>query len=495
MNPSVGPTTPWITDGCEEVGADFLGRPAEENHLVQFYDSENFLAQSVAEFLETGLEQGEPLVVIATPPHWRAFALCLTAKGRDVDAAVRTGQLTIRDAHATLSEFLLGDMPDGERFRSVVGDLFDRVSRRHPGTVRAYGEMVDLLWRAGNARAALRLEQLWNELSTSFRFSLLCAYDARNSFDDQAGGGAAAVCSAHTHVVTPESHTRLVAEIARREEVERALRQSLADLRRTADERQRLISELERTVRFSEMFVGILGHDLRNPLSAILTAAKHLHRRVEDEKLAKTAGRIVSSSERMGRMIDQLLDFTRVRLGSGIPLFPQATDIEEVCRLAVDELDGAGVAAVRLESLGDPVGAWDPDRLGQLASNLLGNAVHHGTPGEPIDVQIDGREPDRVTLSVCNAGEIGGNLLPVLFEPFRSVENRKEARSSGLGLGLYISQEIVLAHGGSIEVKSIEGPRTCFVVKIPRRTARRAEHPGRLSAGGDEVAPSDSRRR
>jgi signal transduction histidine kinase len=215
------------------------------------------------------------------------------------------------------------------------------------------------------------------------------------------------------------------------------------------------------------MFVGILGHDLRNPLSAITTAASLIARRAESEKLALPATRILSSAGRMARMIDQLLDFTRIRLGSGLPLSRCQVDLAEICRIAIDELDGE-ISSVQLRVEGDTVGSWDGDRLMQLISNLVGNALAHGARPANIEIVLGGTDPARVTLEVKNAGAIPPAIVPIIFEPFRSAKDRKEHHSSGLGLGLYISQQIVLSHSGTIEVCSSEAEGTCFSVRLPR---------------------------
>jgi signal transduction histidine kinase len=419
------------------------------------------------------------VVAVATEEHQDLFRRRLEDRGHDVAAARASGQLRLLDARATLALLMDGETVDRQRFVGTIGALVG--GARAGRGVRAYGEMVDLLWKDGNRQAALRLEALWTELGTTHTFALLCGYVMGGFYRDADAAALHQVCRAHSHVVAPESYAHLRAEIEHRKQVELALRQSLAELRRaqgelerSAGERERLIEELSRTVRFSEMFVGVLGHDLRNPLSAISTAASHLLRRVGDEKIARTVGRIVSSSDRMARMIDQLLDFTRVRLGRGLPLDLQSTDLGEVCRVALDELDDQRAGRrVNLTVDGDPVGHWDVDRLGQLVSNLLGNALRHGTPGEPIDVHVDGTAAE-VRLEVANHGAVRPEILPVIFEPFRTTPDRKEAHSSGLGLGLFIARQIALAHGGSIEMKSTEGEGTRFTAIVPRRATARA---------------------
>ena len=171
-------------------------------------------------------------------------------------------------------------------------------------------------------------------------------------------------------------------------------------------------------------------------------------------------------------MIDQLLDFTRIRLGEGLRLSRSENDLVEVCRMAIDELDG-DAARVELHASGDAIGFWDGDRLLQVISNLVGNALAHGTRTAPVDVIVDGSAAGEVKLEVKNAGMIPEPVQALIFEPFRSGKDRKEDQSSGLGLGLYITRQIVLAHSGAIEVLSTREEGTCFTVWLPRAASAR----------------------
>jgi signal transduction histidine kinase len=222
----------------------------------------------------------------------------------------------------------------------------------------------------------------------------------------------------------------------------------------------------EEDARLRERFNAVLGHDLRNPLSAILMGASTLQRGVLPAAEAKTVTRIQSSAERMGRMIDQLLDLTRVRSGGGIPVDPEPLDLAEVTRQVVDELEMANPQrTLHVDVQSEASGEWDPDRLAQVVSNLVGNAIHHGPTDQPVAVCVSG-SAEEVMLAVHNTGEpIPGEFLPVMFDPFSRAEGNSR---SGLGLGLFITQQIVLAHRGSIEVVSTAAEGTTFTVTLPR---------------------------
>jgi hypothetical protein len=244
----------------------------------------------------------------------------------------------------------------------------------------------------------------------------------------------------------------------------------ITDRKRGEEEHARVIEELSRAVHISEMFVGILSHDLRNPLSAILGGAQLLGADARDEKSTRVLRLVTSSGERMGRMIDQLLDFTRTRLGEGIPLERDAVDLAELAASAIDEGKAASAASVlRFTARGDTTGVWDRDRVCQVLSNLVGNAVQHGTPSGTIDLVLDGTSTDSVRLFVENQGVIPAHLLPVIFNPFRGTL-QKRGKAKGLGLGLYVARQIALAHGGELTVASTT-TGTVFTLVLPRGEA------------------------
>ena len=233
-------------------------------------------------------------------------------------------------------------------------------------------------------------------------------------------------------------------------------------------ERQRVATA--NALRLNEMFMGILGHDLRNPLSAIITGAQILGEQLSEESHRRTLGRMKSAGQRMTDMVDQLLDLTRVRVGNGLDLVraSEPFDVAELARRTIDELGSSYPdRLLTLETSGTTCSLGDSDRLLQLLSNLVGNALHHGDPTAPVTVRIAGTDRELV-VEIENGGVIPPELQPSLFDPFRS--RQRSARSVGLGLGLFIAQQIALGHGGSIEVESSAASgKTLFRVLLPRR--------------------------
>jgi PAS domain S-box-containing protein len=226
------------------------------------------------------------------------------------------------------------------------------------------------------------------------------------------------------------------------------------------------VTDRKRTEQFEERLVGIVSHDLRNPLATISVSAQSLlHRQAELPPFAATAaGRIARSTERMTDMIGQLLDFTRARLGGGIALERRRVDLCEVASAVCEELALVHPGRVRLECDRPVEGEWDPQRLAQVLSNLVSNGLKHGAPEAPVTVRV-GCRGGECWVAVRNQGPpIPPEKAQALFDPFKRGETHER---SGLGLGLYIARHIAVAHGGRIEVTSSAEGGTCFTVWLP----------------------------
>jgi signal transduction histidine kinase len=244
---------------------------------------------------------------------------------------------------------------------------------------------------------------------------------------------------------------------------------------RLARQKQLLAHQLQEkteALRLNEMFMAVLGHDLRNPLSAILMAAHMVQHQSTDETVRGTAKRIVVSGRRMTRMIDDLLDLARARLAGGIPLKMIHSDLAEPVQRVVREYETAFPdRRIELQQEGDVNGEWDADRLAQATSNLIGNALQHGAPNSAVHVRLDGSRSDGVLLSVANEGSIPSRVLPHLFDPFQGGQ-RQPGQNQGLGLGLYIVQQIVHGHRGTVALQATDVTRTVFEVKVPRAASK-----------------------
>lgn len=241
-------------------------------------------------------------------------------------------------------------------------------------------------------------------------------------------------------------------------------------LKYSVDLYQRTLHEREliRQVDFERRLVGIVSHDLRNPLNTIQLAAEVMARQELPPKAAAIAQRVTSNADRMSRMITDLLDYSQSRLAGRIPLHRSNVELASLCTSVRQELELSHPnVVVECDSCGNTEGHWDRDRLHQVLANLVDNAVKHGDNTRPVTIRIDG-ESSRVSLEIHNHGTaIEADALPHIFEPFRSGA-KDEARRSSFGLGLYIVREIVRAHDGDIAVVSDADAGTTFRISLPR---------------------------
>jgi PAS domain S-box-containing protein len=247
--------TPSPNAGNQSHSPDRASR-IHHDHRVQFYESDAFLCEAVSRFVHQGLKEGLPIILMATDNHWKAIGQRLQTAGYDVAGACGRGQIIAEDAHRVLERIMVGSMPDENLFRSHIGGLIESSLRSVGSTkVHAYGELVDVLWRSGNTTAALRLEELWNELAQTHDFTLLCGYAMANFHMESHGQELRSVCASHSHVLPTEAYTPLAdeetrarevlmlqqrarsleSEIEHRKKLEQALRDALEDRRRAEE--------------------------------------------------------------------------------------------------------------------------------------------------------------------------------------------------------------------------------------------------------------------
>lgn len=226
-------------------------------------------------------------------------------------------------------------------------------------------------------------------------------------------------------------------------------------------------------LRINEMFMAVLSHDLRTPLQSIVAAASVLKRQPSPDKAALMADRVLGASQRMGHMIEDLLDVTRIRQAGGLALQLGPAHMQTLVQRTLDEVATSHPERPIDSTLaGDLAGTWDAERLCQVITNLVGNALHHGSADHPVRIAVDGTRPEEVSITVSNGGTIPAGLLPHLFDPFRGGE-REPGRHQGLGLGLFIAHQIVRAHHGTIEARS-RNDVTSFRVTLPRHAPARS---------------------
>ena len=444
-------------------------------HLVHFYEADTVLLDALSAYIGAGLRAGEAGIVIATPAHRAELEARLQAQGLDMEGARATGQYVALDAADTLARILVdGRLGDGQvdamRFAAVVGGLIASAAEGRP-RVRAFGEMVALLVAAGKPSAALALEALWNELQQTHAFTLFCAYPLA-SLDGAAHTDLlGAVCAAHGHVIPAESYTTLPTVGARLSAIA-ALQQQARSLQAALAAERAARAAAEEALRVRDEFLSIAAHELRTPLTSLSGQTQLLLRRLqragtlEPAQLAQALELMQGQSERLARLMSHLLDHARLEAGK-LALERHATDVVVLVQQVV--------ATARTWSAQHPISVVapplleacvDPLRLEQVLTNLLDNAVKYSPEGGPIEVVVARSGAATVDLAVRDHGlGIPVEKRAALFERF--YQAHRAGHRGGLGLGLYVSRQIVELHGGTIRAEFPAEGGTRFVVRLP----------------------------
>jgi signal transduction histidine kinase len=473
---------------------------AAYGHVVQFYENDRFLCEAAANFLADGLTAGNPAVAIATAEHLHTLQDLLHDKGFNIQCLIDAGQLIVLDARETLVKFMNGRMPDADRFASYIGSQIEKIrAGRDQTVVSAFGEMVDVLWQAGNGGAAIRLEELWNDLAQKHRFSLLCGYALRNFVRAADGDGFQQVCDQHGQVLPAEQYDAsgdenarlrqisllqqralaLEAEIERRTELEALLRSALAAREQAEAEREHLLSceraaraSAEAANRHKDHFLAILSHELRTPLTAILGWA-HLLCSNRDERIIERAIDVIQRNAKLQlRMIDDLLDASRGITGR-MTIASTPVDLFSLLNTAVENVRTAATAkSIVMDLQLDQAARFvhcDPDRMQQVVWNLLTNAIKFTPHGGRVELGLKGADT-HVEIVVRDTGQgIASEFLPFVFDRFSQAQTGCTRKYGGLGVGLSVVRDIMQAHGGTVAAASAgEGCGATFIIRLPR---------------------------
>ncbi len=280
------------------------------------------------------------------------------------------------------------------------------------------------------------------------------------------------------HYVAASSHPDLsdVQDMIRfNEAMDQALAESIAEYAQTV-------------TRYREMFLAVLGHDLRSPLNAILAASSFMAEQTglsaRDRRLG---GTIAHGATQMNELITAMLEYTSSQLGQDLTLRRACADLGQIAESVVEEAEmGDPRREIRLSKSGDLRGEWDVNRVRQVVSNLVNNAAKHGAADTPITVSVSGDDPTDVILAVHNIGApIPKEEWELIFEPFRHASSRRRGAGEnrgGMGLGLYIARRMAEAHGGTVRVESSAEVGTTFCTRLPRRPSNASTASGEASA-------------
>jgi PAS domain S-box-containing protein len=272
-------------------------------------------------------------------------------------------------------------------------------------------------------------------------------------------------------VETDRGRAVLVAEATALRDASGRVEDVVVSLRDVSADRHHL-HEARSNLDFQQQVIGIVGHDLRNPLATIMGSISLLRRQHGlTPSSVVSLDRAARSAARMARLISDLLDYTRTRAPGGLPVVLTRSDLHVICSESIDECRSANPGStIQLETSGDATGCWDADRIEQAVTNLVVNAIQHGD-GSPIRVSSIASAAHTVEIKVCNAGEvIPADVLPELFKAYRRGIRGEEGRQhrGGVGLGLFIVAQIAEAHGGTVWAESSAETGTTFTIQLPR---------------------------
>lgn len=453
--------------------------PTSCEHSVQFYDDEAFILEELSRYIGSALGAGDAGIVIATKAHRDGLAQRLAARGLDLAGASAQGRYVALDAAETLSMITTGGWPDAARFASVVGGIITRVTAATGARpqIAIFGEMVALLWLAGQPEAAIQLEQLWNDLAQTQTFSLRCAYPM--SLFGQAGDGEPLrrICAAHTQVIPAESYTSLAneeqrlhaitlwqqkahaleAEVAERKKVEQALRDSNQELRDALQARER--------------FLSVAAHELKTPITGLLGFAQLLlrdarrQREIAPARLEAALETIERQTGKLSQLVTHLLDTTQIEAGK-LRIEPTRTDLVALIQATLAQQHGGAMHMFVFEGPSHFDAMVDAVRFEQVITNLLDNAVKFSPHGGRVAVGLKRGDDGGIRLSVTDQGVgIPPGQREAVFDRFHQAHG--ERHLSGLGLGLHITREIVELHGGLVWIEQPEHRGARFVVALP----------------------------
>lgn len=483
-------------------------------HGVQFYENEHFLSAAVTDFLAEGLARGGGAIVVATPQHRETFQRRLRSKGLDLELAQRQNKLLWFDARETLESFMARDVLDRERFQhAVVQPVQTFIRTAGANGVRAYGEMVDLLWKEGNVDGALQLEEWWNELQRAHRFSLLCSYAMGNFYKATHSHAFDHICRQHTRVLPTERYLdvdtagrlreitilqqrarALETEIEHRDELEQRLRVALSakihaeeELRRALAERELLLVrerqarvEAESASKAKNEFLAVMSHELRTPLNAIGGHVQLLEMGIHGpvgEAQREALVRIDRSQRHLIALINDILNLTRIEAGrvefvlEDVALEPLAYDVRAMIGPMLVQ-NGLTLTIISpKKSAAAPIAVRaDRDKTQQILLNLLSNAIKFTPAGGDIQVTI-GVEPQAPHLAFVQVRDTGIGIdqqkLAAIFQPFVQLASRPSGRPGGVGLGLSISRELARGMRGDIAAASTIGSGSTFTLTLP----------------------------
>jgi signal transduction histidine kinase len=470
-------------------------------HFVQFYESENFLIDSITSFVCPGFDSGETVLVLATASHLNSLRQRLLEQKIDIEQLEAVGRFVALDAERVHADLTVEGVLCRERFNQFFGGLLSQ-ARDANRPIRVFGELVAVLWAQGKYGTAIQVEELWNGLKSQTPFSLFCAYPLQGFAGKDLAGALKQICLSHSRIIPAESYSSLhtldekllsVTELQQksvsfqqevsehnqtREELRAAnanLELQIATLAEALQRERDYRAEAEAANRLKDEFLATVSHELRTPLNAIVGWSHLLNQGRLD---ASTSTRAMESIERNAKaeaqMIEDLLDLSRLAAGT-LKLKVAEVELAVVIHETINSLRSSAEAktikvVVESDPASQPIIA-DSRRLQQIIWHLLHNAIKFTPPNGRICIQLK-QTQQHVEIAVEDSGEgIDPEFLDCVFEKFWQADNSTTRRHGGLGVGLSIVRYLVKLHGGMVAVES-NGPShgSRFVVRVPSQT-------------------------
>jgi signal transduction histidine kinase len=446
--------------------------PHRNAHAVHFYEEDSFLLDSLTKLIGTTLMAGDAAMIIATPAHREGLDRHLKALGLDVEVSARLGRYRALDAAETLSVFMLNGLPDETLFASFMQHTLSSIrpdAVGKPPRLVLFGEMVALLWSEGNTDAAIKLEQLWNNLARLHSFHLHCAYPMKAFDQDGHAQAFLKICAEHSHVVPTENYTALASEDDRLRHVSLLQQRALAAETEAAG-RLRAEEALRRSEKLaaSGRLAASIAHEINNPLEAISNAI-YLARSSPPSEIPQYLKLADEELARVAQITKQTLGFYRETATPGVVRLSALLD--DLLVLFNRKFEAKNLSIKK--QYRDELEIWGLDgELRQVFANQIINAIYAMPQNGCLTIRIrrskswsNGQSPGTAVSLVDDGSGISQEAMPKIFDPFFTTK-----QDVGNGLGLWITQDIVTRHGGSIRARSNAGPGatgTIFTTFLP----------------------------
>jgi signal transduction histidine kinase len=445
-------------------------------HSVQFYEEDSFLLDSLAKLIGAALGAGDAAIVVATQAHRDGLAERLKARGFDLEVSAKLGKYCALDAAETLCGFMVNGKLDAALFHSftkyVLASFRSTPEEKSPRLV-LFGEMVALLWLEGNFDAALKLEQLWNDLAHTYSFHLHCAYPMKGFDQEGHSQPFLNICAEHTRVLPTENYTALQSEDDRLRHI--SLLQHRAQIseaetagRLRAEQALRQSEKLAATGRLA----ATIAHEINNPLEAISNAI-YLARSSSPSDIPLYLKLVDEELARIAQITKQTLGFYRETASPGIVKLSALLD--DLLILYTRKLQAKNLT-VKKQYRGE-LEIWGLEgELRQVFANQIANAIYAMPQNGCLTIRIrrskawsNGQCPGTAVSLIDNGSGISQESLSKIFDPFFTTK-----QDDGNGLGLWITHDIVTRHGGAIRARSSTHPGasgTIFTTFLPHHEA------------------------